>query len=346
MRWLGVEHMVRLIDRVGLGPLLLGLVDRLEGDFRRWERFERAPRVASHSRDGVIELMPTSDGTRYGFKFVNGHPRNTARGLPTVTAFGVLADVATGRPVLLSEMTLATALRTAATSALAARHLARADARTMAIVGLGAQSEFQAVAFEAVLGIRRLRIHDVDPDATAKFVANLAGRGFEVVVARNVGEAVEGADVVTTVTADKRRATVLADNHVGAGVHLNAVGGDCPGKTELQKEILARADVFVELTEQTRIEGEIQQMAADFPVTELWRVITGLSPGRTRGDQITVFDSVGFALEDFAALAHVAELAEATGCFGEIDLIAAPADPRDLFGLLGGAAGRRAEASA
>ena len=113
---------------------------------KRWELFDKTPRLASHSAEGVIELMPTSDGEVYGFKYVNGHPRNTKDGLQTVTAFGLLADVANGYPVLLSEMTLFTALRTAATSAVAAKFLAPKGARTMAMIGNRAQSEFESLA--------------------------------------------------------------------------------------------------------------------------------------------------------------------------------------------------------
>jgi ornithine cyclodeaminase len=104
--------------------MLRDLADRIEADFRRWESFDKTPRLASHSRAGVIELMPTSDGLAYSFKYVNGHPINAFGGLQTVAAFGLLAEVSTGYPVLLTEMTLLTALRTAATSAMAARHLA------------------------------------------------------------------------------------------------------------------------------------------------------------------------------------------------------------------------------
>lgn len=334
MRYVGVDNMVRLVRAVGVEAYLTGLAGYIEEDFRRWAEFEKTPRVASHSRDGVIELMPTSDGALYGFKYVNGHPKNTRAGLQTVTAFGVLADVDTGYPRLLSEMTITTALRTAATSAVAARYLARKDAEVMAIIGLGSQSEFQALAFKALNGIRRLRVFDIDSTATEKFLANLAGRGFEIEVAASAQEAVLGADIITTVTADKLKATILSDNMVGAGVHINAVGGDCPGKTELQREILLRADVFVELPEQTRIEGEIQQMPPDFPVTELWRVITGEAEGRRARDQITVFDSVGFATEDFSALRYLDDLIEGTDYYDEIDLLTEPEDPRNLFGLL------------
>ena len=122
---------------------------------------------------------------------------------------------------------------------------------------------------------------------------------------------------------------------VGAGVHINAVGGDCPGKTELQREILLRGDVFVELAEQTRIEGEIQQMPPDFPITELWRVIAGDARGRRSREQITIFDSVGFALEDFSALRFLDDIVDGTDYYDDIDLLPEPADPRDLFGLLG-----------
>ena len=334
VRYVGVENMVRLVGSMGIETCLVGLARYVEEDFRRWAAFEKTPRVASHSRDGVFELMPTSDGSLYGFKYVNGHPKNTRSGLQTVTAFGVLSDVGTGYPRLLSEMTILTALRTAATSAVAAKHLARKDSSTMAIIGLGSQSEFQALAFKALLGIRKLRVFDIDPAATAKFLDNIAGQDLEVVAAASAQEAVLGADIITTVTADKLNATILSDNMVGAGVHINAVGGDCPGKTELQRDILLRGDVFVELPEQTRIEGEIQQMAPDFPVTELWRVIVGEATGRRSRDQITIFDSVGFATEDFSALRYLNDQVEGTDYYQDIDLLTEPEDPRNLFGLL------------
>jgi ornithine cyclodeaminase len=334
VQFVGVDDMVRLISSIGMERFLLGLADYIESDFRRWNEFEKEPRVASHSRDGVIELMPASDGRLYGFKYVNGHPKNTRDGLQTVTAFGVLSDVGTGYPTFLSEMTIMTALRTAATSALAAKYLARDDASTMAIIGLGAQSEFQALAFKTLLGINTLRVYDIDPAATAKFVRNMSPWGFKIVEADSTAEAVLGADIITTVTADKLNATILSDNMVGNGVHINAVGGDCPGKTELQQDILLRADVFVEFSEQTRIEGEIQQMPKDFPVTELWQVITGDAKGRRSREQITIFDSVGFATEDFSTLRYLSDIVQGTDFYIELDLRADPVDPRDLFGVL------------
>jgi ornithine cyclodeaminase len=257
-----------------------------------------------------------------------------------VTAFGVLADVATGYPLLLSELTLTTALRTAATSALAARHMARADSRVMALIGNGAQSEFQAIAFHHLLGIREVRLFDVDRAATDKLVRNLAAlrlSGLKVVRCASTAAAVQGADIVTTVTADKRNATILCAPMVAPGMHLNAVGGDCPGKTELERAILERADVrvVVEFEPQSRIEGEIQQMAPDYPVTELTQVLEGRAPGRAHAHEVTVFDSVGFALEDFAALRYLYRVhQEERGAAAHIDLVPDLEDPKDLFALL------------
>lgn len=332
--FVSVDHMMKLVLAIGVERFLVELSDSIESDFRRWESFDKTPRVASHSREGVIELMPTSDGEVYGFKYVNGHPKNTREGRQTVTAFGVLADVGTGYPVLLTEMTILTALRTAATSAVAAKYLAPKNPRTMAVIGNGAQAEFQAIAFKALLGVDRLRLYDIDRSASTKCVRNLAGYGFDITVCGSIEEAMEGAEIVTTVTADKQNATILTDNMVGSGLHINAVGGDCPGKTELHADILKRSEIFVEYPPQTRIEGEIQQLAPDYPVKELWRVIAGQETGRANERQITLFDSVGFAIEDFSALRYVKKKIDETGLYDELDLLADPDEPRDLFGML------------
>jgi ornithine cyclodeaminase len=331
--FVSVDKMMKLVLQLGITRVLRDLVDEIEADFRRWPLFDKTPRIASHSDVGVIELMPTSDGETYGFKYVNGHPANMKRGLQTVTAFGLLADVATGYPVLLSEMTILTALRTAATSAMAAKWLAP-KTEVMTIIGNGAQAEFQALAFAEICGIREVRLYDIDPAATAKCARNLAGRGLTVTPCQTAEQAIQGAGIITTVTADKQYATILTDNMVGAGVHLNAVGGDCPGKTELHRDILLRSSIFVEYPEQTRIEGEIQQLDPTHPVTELWRVIAGQTKGRTSPTEITLFDSVGFAIEDFSALRYIRAKAQETGLYDDLDMIADPDDPRDLFGMI------------
>jgi ornithine cyclodeaminase len=343
-RFIDVPALSQLVQEVGVVRFLEELTETLRQDYLRWNEFDKSARVASHSPLGVIELMPVADAARYAFKYVNGHPRNTARGMFTVMAFGVLADVETGYPLLLSELTLTTALRTAATSALAAKALARPDSRRMALIGNGAQSEFQALAFHSMLGINEVRVFDVDPAATAKLEQNLrAFPGLKVVRAASTAEAVRGADIVTTVTADKTRATIITPDMIEPGMHINGVGGDCPGKTELHPDVLRAAQVFVEYEPQSRIEGDIQQLPADFPVTELWRVLAGHHAGRASARAVTVFDSVGFALEDYSALRYVYEQAQKRGIGIDADLVPPADDPKDLFRHTRGGGRRRAQ---
>jgi ornithine cyclodeaminase len=336
---LTTHDIARIVAARGLPAVLRQLEAAITADFRRWAEFDKTARVASHSELGVIELMPVADAQRYSFKYVNGHPSNFRFGLPTVMAFGVLAEVSTGQPILVSELTLSTAMRTAATSVMAARALARPDSRVMALIGNGAQSEFQALAFHHGLGIREIRAYDTDAAATARLRRHLAeaAPGLAFTACASTAEALRGADIVTTVTADKRNAVIVTPEMLAPGMHLNAVGGDCPGKTELHRGVLERASVFVEYEPQSRIEGEIQQMPAGFAVTEFWRVLSGLAAGRRSADEITVFDSVGFALEDFSTLNWLLATAAELGLGAPVALIPELDDPKNLFGALGAA---------
>ncbi len=332
---LSTHDVAAMTRRMGLPELLKRLVGYLEADYLRWQDFDKTPRIAAHSADGVIELMPIADHELYTFKYVNGHPTNYRFGLSTVMAFGALAEMATGTPQVLSELTISTALRTAATSVMAAKRLARPDAKTMALIGNGAQSEFQALAFHHLLGIEEIRLFDIDPAATAKLMRHLQSvPGLRLVPCQSTAEAVKGADIVTTVTADKTNATIITPEMLEPGMHINGVGGDCPGKTELHRGVLEQSSVFVEFEPQSRIEGDIQQMPADFAVTEFWRVLSGQAPGRRDAQEITVFDSVGFALEDFSMLRLLRDCARELGLGSEISLVPRMADPKDLFGEL------------
>jgi ornithine cyclodeaminase len=335
--YIGTARLRELVSRIGSGRFIEELAGEIDADYRRWDDFEKSARLASHSAGGVLELLPTSDGRLYSFKYVNGHPKNTAKGLLTVTAFGVLADVATGYPLLLSEMTFVTALRTAAISALVATRMARPASRVMALIGNGAQSEFQAMAFHRMVGVRELRLYDTDPHATAKLIRNLTRLQIpDLAVTRcaSTAEAVRGADIVTTVTADKRNATILTPDMIQPGMHLNAVGGDCPGKTELHADILRAKDVriVVEFEPQARIEGEIQQLDGLTQVTEFADVVRDRRPGRANDREVTLFDSVGFALNDFSSLRYLQRLnADQPDGGQRIDLIPELDDPKDLF---------------
>jgi ornithine cyclodeaminase len=333
VQFVSVQNMMALIRDKGIEAIIMQIANRIESDFKRWPEFDKQPRIPAHSDDGVIELMPTDDGVTYGFKYVNGHPLNYKLGKQTVTGFGVLADMETGYPQFLSEMTILTALRTAATSALVAKYLARDDSKAMAMIGTGCQAEFQAYAFKAMLGITDIRIFDIDPEAMDKFEHNMQDSGLAITRCADTHDAVKRADIITTCTADKAQAKILTENMVGQGMHINAIGGDCPGKTELEKSILMKSDIFVEYPDQTWVEGEIQQLESNHPITELWQVMVGDADGRVNDTQITVFDSVGFAIEDFSALSTIMDMTKGTDYAEDIDLLALPDNPKDLFGM-------------
>jgi ornithine cyclodeaminase len=331
-KFIDVPTICRIVNKIGTGEFIAGMAATVREDFKRWESFDKSARLAAHSDEGVIELMPIADNEQYAFKYVNGHPLNPEKGLSTVMAFGALANVDSGYPTLISELTLTTAFRTAATSAVAASALARPDSKIMGMIGCGAQSEFQAIAFHQLLGIETIRIFDTDSAAMAKTMRNLGGiEGLEIVAAETAKEAVRGADIVTTCTADKAWATILTADMIEPGMHINGVGGDCPGKTELHVDVLRMAKIFVEYEPQTRVEGDIQQLPADHPVNDLWRVIAGIEKGRDNEDQITIFDSVGFAMEDYSALRYVKRMADELNEGEMVKLIPDLADPKDLF---------------
>ena len=336
--FLSAHDVVSLVQRLGLPHCLQGMAACVHQDFLRWKQFDKSARVACHSAHGAIELMPIADDKIFTFKYVNGHPKNPQHGLPTVMAFGVLADVATGMPLLVSELTLTTAIRTAATSVVAARALAREGSRTMALIGNGAQAEFQALAFHHLLGIDTLHVYDTDLQATAKVMRNLQAspdaKGLRVIAYGSTREAVRGVDIITTITADKTNAAIITPAMIEPGMHINAVGGDCPGKTEIHPDVLRMASVFVEFEAQTRIEGDLQQMPADFAVTALWHVLAGTLVGRASDAQVTMFDSVGFAIEDFSALRFINQAASALKLGHDIDLIAQLDNPKNLYQLL------------
>jgi ornithine cyclodeaminase len=209
----------------------------------------------------------------------------------------------------------------------------------MALIGNGAQSEFQAIAFHRMLVIRELRIFDVDARASAKLEQNLRSipdlYDLRIVRVSSSAEACKGADIVTTVTADKCNAVILTPPMIARGMHLNAVGGDCPGKTELHGDVLLMPNlrVVVEYEPQSRVEGEIQRMPPDYPVTEFAFIVRGTAPGRLDVNDITLFDSVGFALEDYSALRFLHTLLkEEAGSARQIDLVPQLDDPKDLYG--------------
>ena len=334
MKVITIDALRQIIDRVGLHGFMRKVILALEEDFLRWDEFHKSPRHAVHYPEGVIELMPCGDDALYAFKYVNGHPKNTHEGKLSVIGLGLLAEATSGYPLMLSEMTLLTAFRTAAVTALGAKYLARPDSACLALVGTGAQAEFQLLACRTLLPFECVRYYDLDSEAMEKFAAYARSHVDSLVPCADITETVKGADMVITATAAKKRIRLLSRRMVGPGVHIHALGGDCPGKTELDPELLKHCKIVVEYLPQSQCEGEIQNLA-DLPVHgELWELLDGRKAGRENDQEITLFDSVGFALEDFSILRLVYRLACELEIGEELALIPSVSDPKNLFGLL------------
>jgi ornithine cyclodeaminase len=335
---LSVHDIAALIQHHTLEQTLKDMMARLTVDFSRWDEFDKMPRPAFHVPGGVIELMPIADKSRFGFKYVNGHPSNPDTGKQTVVATGQLSNVDDGYPVMISEMTILTALRTAATSALASQILSRKNSHTIAMIGTGAQSDFQVLAHTLVRDVQTVRYHDTDPAAMTRFAKNMQHYNFELVACDSNEDAVKGADIVLVCTACKQHVDVIMDKWITPGTHINGIGGDCPGKTEIEATLLPRAKIVVEFFEQSLMEGEIQRYseteAKEKVYAELWELLSNQKPGRTSDDEITLFDSVGFALEDFSALCLAYELSQKYGIGQDVTMVPPIQDPKDLFSAL------------
>lgn len=330
----------KLLAKHGMQAFYRDLLHYLKEDFSHWNKFHKIPRVAAHVPNGIIELMPIWDDRFFSYKYVNGHPRNTASGHLTVVALGCLADVATGYPLLLSEMTVLTGIRTAATSALASDLLANSDATTMTVIGTGAQSEFQVLAHRIVRPLTSVRYFDLDSHSMHRFRKNMEGTGLNLIECRSAEEAVHGSDIITTATAAPGHQEVVKDVWIKPGMHINGIGGDSPGKTELPLATLKRAKIFVEFLPQTQMEGEIQQLTPQERAThvqgELWELVTRHKKGRESKSDITLYDSVGFALEDYSILRLMRDLSQQYNIGTSLPLIPELSDPKNLISLLGG----------
>ncbi len=338
MKILSVENVSEIVNKHGLENCLRDLMERLKKDFSNFEKFNKMPRPAMHVEGGVLELMPICDSEYYSFKYVNCHPKNPENNLMTVVATGQLSRVDTGYPIMFSEMTLLTALRTSATTAIATDLMARKDSKVLAIIGTGAQSEFLVRSINIVRDIKEVRYFDIDPLAMDKFEKNLANSKFKFVRCVNVEDAVKGADIITTCTACKAHVDVVKNEWVKEGVHINGLGGDTVGKTELEFSILDRSKIVVEYFDQAIIEGEIQRykkdQAKDKVYAELYELVNGSKIGRKTETEITLYDSVGIALEDYSALLLIYKLAQKHNIGQDLNFTPLLSNPKNLISFV------------
>lgn len=339
MRIITVESLVKLINLHGFESFMKDLILYLKRDFSRWDKFTIIPRPGMYVQNGVMELMPICDnGKFFTFKYVNLHPGNPKIGKQTVVATGQLVDIKTGYPLMYSEMTLLTALRTAATSALVADLLACKKAQVLGLIGTGAQSEFQISAMKLVRDIGEIRYFDIDGKAMDKLEKNLQNTNLRQIRCRNAAETTYGADIITVCTANYGHFEILKKKWIRPGVHINAIGGDSKGKTELEKGILPISKIVIEYFDQTKDEGEIQVLKKDLAKklvhAELHELVKGLKIGRTNNKEITLFDSVGIAMEDYSALRLVYELSNKYKIGQELNIIPKLDNPKNLYEVL------------
>jgi alanine dehydrogenase len=278
---------------------------------------------------GDFRVMPAylEDMDAAGVKIVNVHPKNPQeRGLPTVMATILLLDPKTGAPLAIMDGTLITNMRTGAGGAVAAKYLARKDSRVVAMVGAGVQARTQLIALNEVFDIDEVRVSDVVEGKAEKYAEEMGGQlGIKIEPMVDVGEAIEGADIVVTVTT--ARGPIVKDEWISAGMHINAIGADAPGKQELDPNILKRAKIVVDDLKQALHSGEVNVPLSEGIIArgdiyaELGEVVTGKKPGRTSRDEITIFDSTGLAIQDIATDWKVYQKARKMGKGVEVELL-------------------------
>lgn len=322
-----------ILTRADLQSLLApaDVIDAVEGAFRAYARgeYRTLPRALLQGKgEGMLLLMASYLGQAdaLGTKIVTVYRENSRRGLPTIMASYLLHDPGTGEPLALMEAAFITGLRTGATSAVAAIRLARPDSRVLGCFGAGVQAGFQVRCLREVLPIERLLIYSRTRDRADAFAVQLAAElGLEARAVGEPWEAVAEADVVTTATTSKT--PVFDGMGLRPGAHVDAVGAFTPETREVDVEAVRRAHVCVDTYEGCWQEaGDILIPIQEGVITrehvraDLGELVSGAKPGRTAPDQITLFKSVGFALEDAATARLAYDRARTRGIGTEIHL--------------------------
>jgi ornithine cyclodeaminase len=311
---LNQDEVERLLDMPGcMAAMEEALIGLANGDFHLPLR----PVVRPPGEASFLGLMPTHRGGArplYALKTIAIFPDNPTRGLDPHQGSVTLFDGTTGEVVAMMNAAPITAIRTAAVSGVATRALARADARELAIVGAGHQAHPHIAAMLEARPFERIRI----ASRTFASAQQLAAEWPLATAVETAEEAVRGADVVCTVTSSA--GPVVLGDWLEPGVHVNAVGACLPHMRELDSTAMARASLFVDRRESTVNEaGDYLLALAEGAISdghiraELGEVLAGTAPGRTSDDEITVFESLGLAVEDLAAAEYLERRAVQTG---------------------------------
>lgn len=265
-------------------------------------------RVEAREKGGDILMMPCyiPDMNIFSLKLVTVYPGNLQRGLPTINAVVIVLDAETGVAKLVAEARALTGLRTAAATAVSVKYLARRDSEIVGIVGCGYQAVWQTRVLADMLKGVKFLAYDIDGERMKAFVKQVAGEGIDIQAAGSAEDLVRKSDIVVTVTTSKT--PVIFDSWVRDGTHISAIGGYTPEMVEIDPRLTARAKLVVDSREAVKEEaGDILQpikmglMTFNHIHAEIGEVVAGLKPGRENDREITLFKSVGLAVQDAAA---------------------------------------------
>ncbi len=330
-----IIHLIK--NKITLENFLKELFNVLENGFKKFAKGQiiNPVRHEFYFNKGSVESMSASDEDYFSCKIVNTHKGNPINyGLPTIIANGILIDGQTGYPLMITGSTILTALRTGVASAIATKHLAKKGYNKLGIIGNGSQSIPQLHAISLVRDIESVFIYDTDILASSSFKksAEKLFKNMKVEILLNSKEVCNKSDILVTATCkDKDTAPIVYDKWIRDGIHINAVGGDSPNKIELEKSLVERSKVIVDFQDQAVYEGESQQIFEGKIYADLSEIITGQKKGREHEDEITIFDSVGFAMEDLQVYRLIYDLAIKENIGNRVNISSIPQNCKNIY---------------
>jgi len=268
------------------------------------------PKVYLSLEKGDLRAMPACIMDYSGVKWVNSHPENPKKGLPSVMAVLILNDPSNGFPIAVMDGTFLTSLRTGAAGGVALKHLARKNSKIFGFVGCGKQARYQLLAAKEIFKVELVKAYDLNKNAEGKFKKFCGSLGIDC----ELKEIKEVCDCDVLVTTTPSMSPVVRNEWIREGTHINAIGADAPGKQELEIQILLRAKIVVDDIHQALHGGEVNVAVSEGLISErnihatLGEIVAGLKKGR-EGNEITIFDSTGLAIQDIAVAKIVYEKA-------------------------------------
>ena len=338
---LTIDDIRHIAQKVSLNTLMDDLIARLTQTFAEYksDMYVCPPRAGftyDEPHTGLVEWMPImASGLQATIKVVSYHPENPhTHQLPTILATTSAYDTSSGHLIGLTDSTFLTALRTGAVSAIASRILAQPTAGTVGLIGAGAQAITQLHALTRVFDLEQAVVYDIDPHASHSFAerAGFLGVPIEVITQPQLDKLVQSADILCTATSNEVGVgPVFNDVESKPWLHVNAVGSDFPGKTEVPLSLLKRSVVCPDFPEQAMKEGECQQLTPSQVGPSLVELVKRPLAFQHLSDTITVFDSTGWALEDQVAMQMMLDYATdlKIGHFLQVESISA--DPKDPY---------------